>query len=168
MTADVHPTDDPWPTGEPRSVFFEVGRESPDAAVAPSDPDPDGGRLAAVTAYFSDRVGRESLVSNPDTDGLSLTIFRFAAGTVLPRHRHDVDYIEFILEGEVHHGNRVIGPGGGVYRAAGTPYTYTVGPDGATVADFRAHTWYRTDYVDDPADWPDHRNWDHGTSDAGS
>jgi hypothetical protein len=144
-----------------------VGQESPDAAVAPTDPDPDGGRIPEATAHFGDRVGRQALVSNPDTDGLSLTIFRFAPGTVLPRHRHDLDYIEFIVEGEVHHGNRVIGPGGGVYRAAGTPYTYTVGPKGATVADFRAHTWYRTAYVDEPADWPDHRNSDAESAEAG-
>ena len=63
---------------------------------------------------------------------------------MLPRHSHDVDYIEFVLEGEVHHGNRVLSAGAGVYRPAGAVYTYSAGPNGATIADFRAHTYYRT------------------------
>ena len=143
----------------PRSLFFQIGEPSADADRAPLDPDPDGGRLPAAAAHMAGRIEREILVSNPDDDGLSLTIFRIAPGTVLPRHRHDVDYIELVLEGEVHHGNRVIGPGGGVYRSAGAPYTYTAGPEGATIADFRGRTWYRTVYTEDPSAWVPHRDW---------
>jgi hypothetical protein len=65
-----------------------------------------------------------------------------------------VDSIEFILEGEVHHGNRVLKAGEGVYRSAGTPYSFWAGPEGASIADFRAHTFYKTDYVDPPEKWP--------------
>jgi quercetin dioxygenase-like cupin family protein len=126
------------------------------------DPSPDGPRPAFVRPYFEDRVETLDLVSHQATDGMRLAIVRFQPGTVLPRHSHDVDYIEFVLEGEVHHGNRVLRAGGGVYRPAGAVYSYTAGPEGATIADFRAHTSYRTRWADDPADWPKHKVWDHG------
>jgi hypothetical protein len=142
----------------PRSVFFDVSEDSEDAQRAPDDPDRTGkSRPEGLAAYFAGRSQRKVMVSNPETDGMSLTIFRFAPGTVLPTHRHDVDYIELILEGEVHHGNRVLGAGQGVYRNAGTPYTFWAGPQGATIADFRAHTYYRTEYVDPPEQWPAHK-----------
>jgi hypothetical protein len=107
--------------------------------------------------HFAGRTERRIMVSNPETDGISLTVFKFAPGTLLPTHRHDVDYIEMVLEGEVHHGNKVLKPGEGVYRTAGTPYSFWAGPEGATLADFRAHTFYRTEYVDPPELWPDHK-----------
>jgi hypothetical protein len=145
----------------PRSVFFDRENGSADEAIAPSDPDPTGGsRTPALMEHLAGRSTRQSLVSNPDTDGISFTIFTFAPGTVLPRHRHDVDYIEFVLEGEVRYGNKTVGPGGGVYRSAGTPYTLTIGPKGAVVADFRAHTYYRTEYLDAPEDWVPHQDSD--------
>ena len=144
-------------TRKPRSVFFDVRQDSEDAAVAPLDPDPTGrSRPTGGEGYFVGRAERRIMVSNPDHDGLSLTVFKFAPGTVLPRHRHDVEYIEFVLEGEVHHGNRVIRAGEGVYRDANTPYTFTIGPEGATIADFRGHTFYATEYSETPDEWPPH------------
>jgi len=140
-----------------RSLFFDVREDSTDAAHAPPDPDPTGrSRLPETGPYFAGRVQRRVMVSNPDTDGLSLTVFEFAPGTVLPRHRHNVEYIEFVLAGSVHHGNRVIRAGEGVYRGGNAPYTFTVGPEGATIADFRGHTFYTTEYADPPAAWPAH------------
>ncbi len=122
------------------------------------DPDPSGAsRPAGGREYFAGRAERRVLVSNPDDDGLSLTAIKFAPGTLLPTHRHDVDYIELVLEGEVHHGNRILRAGEGVFRNAGTPYSFWAGPEGATVADFRAHTFYRTEYIDPPDKWPPHR-----------
>jgi hypothetical protein len=141
----------------PRTVFFDVRADSEDGGHAPLDPDPTGGsRPPQLGPYFAGRVERRIMVSNPDTDGLSLTIFKFAPGTVLPRHRHDVEYIELVLEGSVHHGNRVIRAGEGVYRGGGAPYTFTVGAEGATIADFRGCTFYTTRYVDPPEQWPTH------------
>lgn len=141
-----------------RSVFFDISQESEDAEFAPLDPDPTGGsRPAGLQEYFAGRNERHFMVSNPETDGISLTIFKFAPGTLLPKHRHDVDYIELVLEGEVHHGNRVLRAGQGVFRTAGTPYSFWAGPEGATIADFRAHTFYRTEYIDPPDKWPPHK-----------
>jgi hypothetical protein len=141
-----------------RSVFFDVRRSSEDEKSAPPDPDPTGGsRSPEGSAYFAGRAERRIMVSNPDSDGLSLTVFTFKPGTLLPTHRHDVDYIEFILEGEVHHGNRVLKAGEGVYRSAGSPYSFWTGPEGATIADFRGRTFYTTEYVDPPEKWPDHK-----------
>ena len=133
---------------------------------APPDPamvlvDPSGGeRPDFVMPYFDDRVQQHDLVTNAESDGLRLSIFRVAPGTVFPRHTHNVDYIEFVLEGEVHYGNKVVRRGGGVFRKAGTPYTFTAGPEGAVIADFRAHSFYGTTWLDDPATWPAHRDWD--------
>lgn len=145
---------------EVRSFFFDVGRGSPDEPFAPLDPDPTGqSRPPGVGEHFAGRVERMTMVTNPDNDGMSLTIFRLAPGTVFPRHRHDVDYIELVLEGEVHHGNRVLKAGEGVFRSAGSPYTYVVGPEGAVIADFRAHTFYKTSYTEPPDNWPAHTDW---------
>jgi ChrR Cupin-like domain len=145
---------------EPRSFFFDINAGSPDEPFAPLDPDPTGqSRPSGVLEHFAGRVQRQAMVTNPDTDGMSLTIFRLEPGTVFPRHRHDVDYIELVLEGEVHHGNRVLKAGEGVFRSAGSPYTYVVGPEGAVIADFRAHTFYKTAYTDPADKWPPHTDW---------
>jgi hypothetical protein len=142
------------------SRFFDM-EEPPDPAVAVVDSTPGGGtRPGFVVPYFEDRVRQHDLVTNPDDNGIRLAIFRIAPGTVFPRHTHDVDYIEFVLDGEVHYGNKVVRRGGGVFRKSGTPYTFTAGPDGAVIADFRAHTFYCTTWLDDPATWPAHRDWD--------
>jgi hypothetical protein len=146
---------------EPRSFFFDINRGSPDEAFAPLDPDPTGqSRPSGVLEHFAGRVQRQSMVTNPDTDGMSLTIFRLQPGTVFPRHRHDVDYIELVIEGEVHHGNRVLRPGQGVFRTAGSLYSYWAGPEGATIADFRARTFYRTEYDEPPDKWPAHKTFE--------
>ena len=140
------------------SRFFDM-EAPPDPSIAVADPS-GGDRPDFVLPYFGSRIRTHDLVTNVDSDGLRLSIFHVAPGTVFPRHSHDVDYIEFILEGEVHHGNKIVRRGAGVYRKAGTPYTFTAGPEGAVIADFRAHTHYSTDWLDDPADWPEHRDWD--------
>lgn len=140
-----------------KSVFFDIGApEDPAYAVLDPDPDPGHHRPAGVAEHFLGRLTSNRVISDKENDGMCLTIFRVAPGTVFPRHRHDVDYIELILEGEVHHGNKVLRVGEGVFRPAGAVYTYTAGPQGAVVADFRAHTYYRTEWVDDPADFPPH------------
>ena len=140
------------------SIFFDMFAPA-DPAFAVGNPSPDGPRPVGVEAYFAGRIQSNDLVSHKTSDGIRLTIFNIAPGTVLPRHRHDVDYIEFVLEGEVHMGSRVVRKGGGVFRKAGTVYTYYAGPEGAVVADFRAHTFYRTEWVDDPANFPPHKEF---------
>jgi hypothetical protein len=146
--------------GSEGSRFFDM--EAPaDPAVTVVDSTPDGGtRPDFVVPYFDDRVQQHDLVTNAGDDGIRLAIFRIAPGTVFPRHTHDVDYIEFVLDGEVHYGNKVVRRGGGVFRKAGTPYTFTAGPEGAVIADFRAHTFYDTTWLDDPTTWPPHRDWE--------
>jgi quercetin dioxygenase-like cupin family protein len=146
------------PKTELRTIFFDM-HAPPDEAMTVGDPNPDGPRPEYVAPYFGGRTTTQDLVSHKETDGLRLSIIRLAPGTVLPRHSHDVDYIEFVLEGEAHHGNRVLRAGAGVFRPAGTVYTYTAGPQGAVIADFRAHTYYRTTWSDEPADWPPHKVW---------
>jgi hypothetical protein len=63
---------------KPRTLFFDVPKNPADAAHAPLDPDLTGrSRLPETGAYFAGWVDRRVMVSNPDTDGLSLTIFEF-------------------------------------------------------------------------------------------
>jgi hypothetical protein len=153
-------------TSRETSRFFDM-EQPPDPSIVIEDPS-SGDRPDFVKPYFGDRISEHDLVTNPESDGLRLSIFRIAPGTVFPRHSHDVDYIEFVLDGEVHHGNKVVRRGAGVYRRAGTPYTFTAGPHGAVIADFRAHTFYGTTWLDDPADWPPHRDWENGASSTAS
>jgi hypothetical protein len=145
-------------TRERRSVFFDMVEGSEDSDRAPMDPDPTGtSRPPGLLEYMTGRNERTVLVTNPETDGISLTILRLAPGTLYPVHSHNVDYIEFILDGEVHHGNRVLRAGQGVYRTANTPYSFWAGPEGATIADFRAHTFYTTRWAAPPEEWPPHK-----------
>jgi len=68
-----------------RSVFFDVRHSSEDEKIAPLDPDPTGdSRPPGGAGYFSGRAGRKVMVSNPDTDGLSLTIITLAPGHSCP------------------------------------------------------------------------------------
>lgn len=72
--------------------------------------------------------------------GFSLVSAWFGANFRLPRHSHDADCLYYVLSGEAHLGNRVLGAGEGFFVKAGAPYTYTAGPDGVQVLEFRTAT----------------------------
>ncbi len=71
---------------------------------------------------------------------MSLVYARFLKGYRLPRHSHSSDCLYYVVSGEAHMGSRVIGAGDGFFVAAGQPYTYTAGPDGVEILEFRGAT----------------------------
>jgi len=76
----------------------------------------------------------EMLYSRP---GMSLTRVWFKSGYPLPLHTHASDCVYFIIAGSVSMGDEVLGPGDGFFVGSEVPYTYTVGPQGVEVLEFR-------------------------------
>lgn len=52
-------------------------------------------------------------------------------------HAHDQDEIIYILDGEMHVGNRVLKPGSSLYVQGGTLYQFSAGSDGMRMLNFR-------------------------------
>jgi hypothetical protein len=69
---------------------------------------------------------------------MSLIRLSYAPHYALPRHSHDVDCLYFVVVGEAHLGNQVVGAGDGFFVPAGAPYAYAAGPGGVEVLEFRA------------------------------
>ena len=57
-------------------------------------------------------------------------------------HSHDEDEIIYILEGEMHFGNKVLRPGSSVFIAGGSYYGFKAGPEGLRFINFRARADY--------------------------
>ena len=79
----------------------------------------------------------KALVNPGGETGCSLQAVKYRPNAVVPRHRHDVPQIVMVLEGEARLGNRVFKPGSGYYTPADLAYAVHVGPEGATLIEFR-------------------------------
>jgi mannose-6-phosphate isomerase-like protein (cupin superfamily) len=75
------------------------------------------------------------LFSSPE---FSLVHIWFKANFPLPAHHHNCDCVYYVVAGELHMGNRVIGEGEGFFIPAGAGYSYTAGPKGLQLLEFRA------------------------------
>jgi len=71
------------------------------------------------------------------TPGLSLTYVWFKSGFPLPRHSHNADCVYYIIAGSLRIGTEELGPGDGFFLGVDAPYTYTPGPKGDEVLEFR-------------------------------
>lgn len=69
--------------------------------------------------------------------GFSLTHVWFKSGYPLPLHAHTSDCLYYILAGSINLGTEQLGPGDGFFVGTEVPYTYTPGPDGVEVLEFR-------------------------------
>jgi len=69
---------------------------------------------------------------------MSLVHAWFGPGYRLPRHSHSADCLYYVVAGEAHMGKRVIKAGDGFFVEADQPYTYTAGPEGIEILEFRA------------------------------
>lgn len=69
--------------------------------------------------------------------GMSILYIWFKSGFPLMRHSHDVDCVYHITAGSLKIGTEELGPGDGFFVPAHTPYTYTVGPEGMEMLEFR-------------------------------
>jgi mannose-6-phosphate isomerase-like protein (cupin superfamily) len=93
------------------------------------------------------------IFGDPDRGGMSLMILWFGSNYVLPRHVHDADCVYYVLSGEAHLGNQVLKAGDGFFAPAGAPYTYTAGPEGVEVLEFRATSTVELRYLESPEGW---------------
>jgi quercetin dioxygenase-like cupin family protein len=86
--------------------------------------------------------------------GFSLVHVFFPAGYRLPRHSHNADCMYYVVAGEAHMGKRVLKPGDGFFIRSEAPYTYTAGPNGVEVLEFRTATSFDFKFHDKTmADW---------------
>ncbi|MGQ5702230.1 cupin domain-containing protein [Sandaracinobacteroides sp. A072] len=69
--------------------------------------------------------------------GMSLTYAWFKSGFPLPLHSHNADCLYYIIAGSLKLGTEELGPGDGFFVGTDVPYTYTPGPDGVEVLEFR-------------------------------
>jgi hypothetical protein len=70
--------------------------------------------------------------------GFSLVYVWFKSGFPLPRHLHNVDCLYYIVGGSLRLGNQELSVGDGFFIGSDVPYTYTPGPAGVEVLEFRA------------------------------
>ncbi|MDT3440673.1 MULTISPECIES: cupin domain-containing protein [unclassified Pseudofrankia] len=77
------------------------------------------------------------LFGDPEAGGTSLVWSRFGPGYVLPRHSHSADCLYYVTRGELRMGRTVLAEGDGFFQPADRPYTYTAGPAGVEILEFR-------------------------------
>jgi hypothetical protein len=114
------------------------------------DPKPDRSVLAEVgsSGYVT-----QVLFGDPDADGPSLIRLWYAPHYALPRHFHDVDCLYYVVAGEAHLGNQVVGAGDGFFVPAGAPYAYAAGPEGVEVLEFRATSTFGINVIESLTGW---------------
>ena len=69
--------------------------------------------------------------------GFSLAHAWFKKDFPLPLHSHDVDCLYYVISGSLKIGTEWLGPRDGFFLPAGVPYTYTPGPEGLEILEFR-------------------------------
>ena len=86
--------------------------------------------------------------------GMSLTYAWFKSGFPLPRHSHDADCLYYIIAGSLTLGTETLGKGDGFFVPSDAAYSYTPGPDGVEVLEFRtAETFNIRFLAGNPAFW---------------
>jgi hypothetical protein len=74
--------------------------------------------------------------------GFSLAHVWFKKDYPLPRHSHDCDCLYYIIAGSLKMGTEELGPRDGFFIGADVPYTYTPGPEGVELLEFRHATQF--------------------------
>lgn len=72
--------------------------------------------------------------------GFCLTHVWFKAGYPLPPHSHDADCLYYIIAGSLRLGTETLRPRDGFFVPADVPYSYTPGPEGVELLEFRHAT----------------------------
>lgn len=86
-----------------------------------------------------------------DAPGMSLLRAWFKSEFPLPRHTHDVDCVYYIVGGSLRMGEDVLRAGDGFFVGANVPYTYTPGPDGVEILEFRPSNAFNIKVLGDAA-----------------
>jgi redox-sensitive bicupin YhaK (pirin superfamily) len=83
---------------------------------------------------------------------LQLFEIRLQPGLEVSTHAHADDEVVYVVEGELHVGRRVCGPGSSMFIPGNTLYGFRAGPDGCRYLNFRAQadsTYFtKGDFVD--------------------
>jgi len=108
------------PDGEP---FRRTGDFVPDDFAAKLSP----GELDSEVRFHHPGSG----------DRLQMFEIRAPADAAFNAHSHDEDEIILVVEGELHAGSQVLGPGGSMYVTGGTVYAFRAGPEGLRFFNFR-------------------------------
>jgi len=89
-----------------------------------------------------------------EAPGFSLMYVWFKSGFPLYRHSHGPDCLYEVIGGSLQIGEDVLKKGDGFFIPAGTPYAFTVGPEGVEILEFR-HEHIRDSIVqaNNPAFW---------------
>jgi hypothetical protein len=77
------------------------------------------------------------LFKSSEADGISLSYAWFKGNYPLPPHKHNGDCLYYVIAGEIHMGRDVLRAGDGFFLPAGAGYSYSAGPDGVEVLEFR-------------------------------
>ena len=86
--------------------------------------------------------------------GFSLAYAWHKSDYPLPLHSHDVDCCYLIIAGDLKVGSEALGQGDGFFVPAGTPYTFTTGPDGVEFIEFRNATSWNIEFkYRNPSSW---------------
>lgn len=82
---------------------------------------------------------------------MSLARAWFKSGFPLPLHTHDSDCLYYIVAGSVRMGSETLEAGDGFFVGAEVPYTYTAGPEGVEILEFRSTDRFNIRVKDKPA-----------------
>lgn len=85
--------------------------------------------------------------------GLSVTHVWFKSGFPLPRHKHDVDCLYYILAGSLRIGTENLAENDGFFVGANVPYTYTPGENGVELLEIRTANAFDIKLLADNASW---------------
>ena len=85
------------------------------------------------------------LFSDP-VSGMSLVYVWLKSNYQLPIHTHNADCAYYIMAGEAIMGNEVLKVGDCFFVPSGVRYSYSAGPEGAEVMEFRNATHFNIDY----------------------
>ena len=77
-----------------------------------------------------------------DDETLQLFEAAFEPGGAVPVHAHDEDEIIYILQGEMHLGDKVLRPGSSVFIAGNAFYSFKAGSRGVRFLNFRPKADY--------------------------
>ena len=106
--------------------------------------------------HFGDRIVEKEILNLPT---ISLIQYTIAPGTCVPRHHHDCNQIDFILEGSLHYGDdkKALTKGMGFFAPEGQIYTWTAGADGCTFLEVHDKGDFLTIWRDPKDKWVPHK-----------
>lgn len=100
-------------------------------------------QIEGLTAMMSPKLSRgdetKVLFCIP---GFSLIYAWFKKNYPLPLHSHDADCLYYVVSGSLKLGTETIEARDGFFVPANVPYTYTPGPDGVEILEFRHATHF--------------------------